>query len=204
MAAGGARGRQRVGRDQRSGSTGRTLAAAGVYARSVSFSPASWRLHRPLFFILDEHASDPWPRCARRLANDNGSSVLAIVASQHYVVPCGFTPVYALLGRFLPKLKAASGRPPFLAIIVRVRPTATRGPRCSFCDLAVDPALLASGLRARKSPATVSRLRRLVPAALRSETMRASPIARTQRCECRAVEGVSRKEPRAGNQARSR
>ena len=26
---------------------------------------------------------------------------------------CGFTPVYALLGRFLPKLKAASGRPPF-------------------------------------------------------------------------------------------
>jgi hypothetical protein len=26
---------------------------------------------------------------------------------------CGFTPVYALLGRFLPRLKAASGRPPF-------------------------------------------------------------------------------------------
>jgi hypothetical protein len=37
MAAGGARARQRAGRDQRSGSTGRTLAAAGVYARSVSF-----------------------------------------------------------------------------------------------------------------------------------------------------------------------
>jgi hypothetical protein len=56
MAAGGARARQRAGRDQRSGSTGRTLAAAGVYARSVSFSPASWRLHRPLFFIMDEQA----------------------------------------------------------------------------------------------------------------------------------------------------
>jgi hypothetical protein len=41
---------------------------------------------------------------------------------------CGFTPVYALLGRFLPRLKAASGRPPFLAMTVRVRPTATRGP----------------------------------------------------------------------------
>jgi hypothetical protein len=54
MAAGGARARQRAGRDQRSGSTGRTLAAADVYARSVSFSPASWRLHRPLFFILNE------------------------------------------------------------------------------------------------------------------------------------------------------
>jgi len=36
MATGGARARQRAGRDQRSGSTGRTLAAAGVYARSVS------------------------------------------------------------------------------------------------------------------------------------------------------------------------
>ena len=55
MAAGGARARQRAGRDQRSGSTGRTLAAADVYARSVSFTPASWRLHRPLFFILGEH-----------------------------------------------------------------------------------------------------------------------------------------------------
>src|ERR1700748_1155945 len=38
MTAGGARARQRAGRDQRSGSTGRTLAAAGVYARSVSFT----------------------------------------------------------------------------------------------------------------------------------------------------------------------
>jgi hypothetical protein len=54
MAAGGARARQRAGRDQRSGSTGRTLAAAGVYARSVSFSLPIWRLHRPLFFILGE------------------------------------------------------------------------------------------------------------------------------------------------------
>src|ERR1700730_18497791 len=34
IAAGGARARQRAGRDQRSGSTGRTLAAAGAYARS--------------------------------------------------------------------------------------------------------------------------------------------------------------------------
>src|ERR1700722_3106124 len=33
------------------------LAAAGVYARSVSFTPASWRLHRPLFFFLDEQRS---------------------------------------------------------------------------------------------------------------------------------------------------
>ena len=44
--------------------------------RSLSSLP-SWRLHRPLFFILDEHASDPGARCARRLANDNGRSVLA-------------------------------------------------------------------------------------------------------------------------------
>jgi hypothetical protein len=51
-----ARARQWAGRDQRSGSTGRTLAAAGVYARSVSFIPVSWRLHRPLFFILNEQA----------------------------------------------------------------------------------------------------------------------------------------------------
>ena len=54
MAAGGARARWRAGRDQQSGSTGRTLAAADVYSRSVSFTPASWRLHRPLFFILGE------------------------------------------------------------------------------------------------------------------------------------------------------
>jgi hypothetical protein len=54
MATGGARARQRAGRDQRSGSTGRTLAAVGAYARSVSFSPASRRLHRPLFFIRNE------------------------------------------------------------------------------------------------------------------------------------------------------
>src|ERR1700722_14560043 len=52
IAAGGARARQRAGRDQRSGSTDRTLAAAGVYARSVSFTTASCRLHRPLFFIM--------------------------------------------------------------------------------------------------------------------------------------------------------
>jgi hypothetical protein len=52
MAAGGARARQQAGRDQRSGSTGRTLAAAGIYARSVSFTLASWPLHRSLFFIL--------------------------------------------------------------------------------------------------------------------------------------------------------
>jgi hypothetical protein len=56
MAAGGARALQRAGRDQRSGSTGRTLAAAAVYARSVSFTPASIHLHRPLFFILNERA----------------------------------------------------------------------------------------------------------------------------------------------------
>ena len=56
MAAGGARARQRAGRDQRSGSTGRTLAAVDVYARSVSFTVVSWRLHRPLFFILNEQA----------------------------------------------------------------------------------------------------------------------------------------------------
>jgi hypothetical protein len=46
MAAGGARARQRAGRDQRSGSTGRTLAATGVYARSVSFTLVSLRMHR--------------------------------------------------------------------------------------------------------------------------------------------------------------
>ena len=57
MTASGARARQRAGRDQRGGSTGRTLAAAGVYARSVSFRPASWGLHRPLFFILANQRS---------------------------------------------------------------------------------------------------------------------------------------------------
>ena len=164
MAAGGARARQRAGRDQRSGSTGRTLAAAGVYARSVSFSPPSWRLHRPLFFILDEHASDPGPAAPVDLANDNGRTSLQLLHRSIMLLRCGFTPVYALLGRFLPRLKAASGRPPFLAMTVRVRPTATRVHRCSFCDLAVDPALLASA--------------------------RASPIAGAQPCECGAVEGV--------------
>jgi glutathione S-transferase len=59
MAAGGAWARQRAGRDQRSGSTGRTLAATGVYARSVSFSLPMWRLHRPLFFILNEQRQRP-------------------------------------------------------------------------------------------------------------------------------------------------
>src|ERR1700735_5888852 len=54
MAAGGGRARQRAGGEPRSGSTGRTLAAADVYARPVSFTPASWRLHRPLFFMLRE------------------------------------------------------------------------------------------------------------------------------------------------------
>jgi hypothetical protein len=56
---------------------------------------------------------------------------------------CGFTPVYALLGRFLPRLKAASGRPPFLAMTVRVHPTATAVHHCSFCDLARRSAFLA-------------------------------------------------------------
>jgi hypothetical protein len=41
---------------------------------------------------------------------------------------CGFTPVYALLGRFLPRLKAALGRPPFFAMTVQVGPSATRRP----------------------------------------------------------------------------
>jgi hypothetical protein len=55
MAAGGARARKRAGRDQRSGSTGRTLAASDDHARSVSFNPASRRLPSiRLFFILDE------------------------------------------------------------------------------------------------------------------------------------------------------
>jgi hypothetical protein len=68
MAAGAARARQRAGRDQRSGSTGRTLAAAGVYARSVSFTLVSLRLHRPLFFIRNEQA--------HRLASDMQGSKL--------------------------------------------------------------------------------------------------------------------------------
>jgi hypothetical protein len=40
------KGAKRTGRDQRSGSTGRTLAAVGVYARSASFTLASRRLLR--------------------------------------------------------------------------------------------------------------------------------------------------------------
>jgi|SRR5580704_4997258 hypothetical protein len=70
------------------------LAERGVALEEICLRPRAighrrfaiiqrWRLHRPLFFILDEHASDPGARCARQLANDNGRGVLAIVASQH-------------------------------------------------------------------------------------------------------------------------
>ena len=66
---------------------------------------------------------------------------------------CGFTPVYALLGRFLPKLKAASGRPPFFG---DDRPGSSnrdaRSTAAHFAISPVDPAFLASTLRALEFP----------------------------------------------------
>jgi hypothetical protein len=42
-----------------------------------------------------------------------GETYLQLLHRSISLLRCGFTPVYALLGRFLPRLKAASGRPPF-------------------------------------------------------------------------------------------
>jgi hypothetical protein len=63
-----------------------------------------------------------------RLEQSQEKTCLQLLHRSITLLRCGFTPVYALLGRFLPRLKAASGRPPFLAMTVRVRPIATRGP----------------------------------------------------------------------------
>jgi hypothetical protein len=78
---------------------------------------------------------------------------------------CGFTPVYALLGRFLPRLKAASGRPPFLAITLWVRPTATWVLRCSS-------SALARANRGRRALRTYGGHRALIQTLSRSDTRR--------------------------------
>jgi hypothetical protein len=51
--------------------------------------------------------------CLRIAPTITAETFLRLLRRSIRLLRCGFTPVYALLGRFLPRLKAASGRPPF-------------------------------------------------------------------------------------------
>jgi hypothetical protein len=102
---------------------------------------------------------------------------------------CGFTPVYALLGRFLPRLRLRAAS--FLAITVLVRPTAAHGPPLLLAYGRLAPTVVVQPSRTG-SPKRTGRPERLTAIRV-GDNLDEIPLRFSQRGEPKSLSLVVRK-----------